>query len=125
MKKLIIISGVTGTILLIFRLIGTITDFALNDVLLWCGLFLLLIVFFPLVLVERYKQNKKLDDIIDSYSCKKPQHERIPKGNSVTSGWGMNNSPFRDRKGSASWGGGNIKASNVSRSKRKSFLGSR
>jgi len=60
--------------------------------------------------------------IIESYKGTTKNEVEIPKGSKVTKGWGMNNSPFRDRKSSASWGGGNIKGANVSRGSRRQFL---
>ena len=37
-------------------------------------------------------------------------------------GWGMNNSPFRERKAGLNWGGGNVHAANAKRNKGRGFL---
>lgn len=122
MKNIIVISGVLGGLLLLFRLIGIISEFVYNDLLLVSGLFLVVVVFIPLSIVDRVRQNRKINDIIDSYKGSGKNKEKLAVGDKVTKGWGMNNSPFRDRKSSASWGGGNIKGASVTRSSRKSFL---
>lgn len=116
------ISGITSGLLLLFRVIGIITEFIYNDLLLISGLVLFGAVFIPLSIISRIQQNRKINAIIESYKDSDKEKVKIPTGNKVTKGWGMNNSPFRDRKASASWGGGNIKGANVSRGSRKSFL---
>jgi energy-coupling factor transporter transmembrane protein EcfT len=122
MKAAIYLSGIIGTLLLVFRIIGIMLEFPLNNVFLILGSVLLLIVFLPLIIIERYLQNKKIDKIIVSY--KETNKETVPleKGDSEAKGWGMNNSPFRERKSGLIWGGGNIKGANAKRETRRNFL---
>ena len=59
--------------------------------------------------------------IVNDYKTKGEDREISEDSESPTVGWGMNNSPFRDRKSGLSWGGGNIHAANATRGRRKSF----
>jgi hypothetical protein len=122
MKTAIYISGIAGTMLLLFRIIGIVMEYPFNNVLLILSLFILFCVFLPLSIAERQRHNKKIDQIIDSY--KKTGKETVPieKGDLVAKGWGMNNSPFRERKSGLTWGGGNIKGANATRGTRRNFL---
>jgi len=122
MKTATYLSGIAGGLFIVFRVIGILFDFPLNNVFLLLGLVLLVLVFLPLILVERYLYNKKIDKIIDSFkeTDKNPSH--LDKGKFKAKGWGMNHSPFRERKSGLTWGGGNIKGAGASRGTRKSFL---
>ncbi len=122
MKTMIYISGIAGGLFLVFWLIGLFVDFPNNDIILACGVLLLGLVFFPLFFIDKYRHDKKITGIIESYKKEKKSTHQIKKGKSVTKGWGMNNSPFRKRKSGLTWGGGNIHASEASRKTRKSFL---
>ncbi len=83
---------------------------------------MLILVFTPLLLIDRYKHNKKLDRIIESYKEKSSKNSQLSANKSKFKGWDMNNSPYRQRKSGLTWGGGNIKAANATRGERKSFL---
>ncbi|MBE0637059.1 MAG: hypothetical protein IH598_00895 [Bacteroidales bacterium] len=122
MKTAIYLSGITGTLLLVLGIIGIMLEFLLNNVLLILGLVLLFIIFLPLIIIERYLSDKKIDKIIDAHKETDRKSVRSEKGDSETKGWGMNNSPFRERKSGLTWGGGNIKGASASRGTRKSFL---
>ncbi|PLX22811.1 MAG: hypothetical protein C0599_05565 [Salinivirgaceae bacterium] len=122
MKAAIFISGIGGTLLIVLRIIGIMADFQFNDHFLYSGAILLLAIFLPLTIIEKYLHNKKIDRIIHENKGGKHNKEEIHTDNPKTKGWGMNNSPFRDRKSGLSWGGGNVKAANATRGKRKSFL---
>jgi hypothetical protein len=122
MKTAIYISGITGTLLLVFRIIGIMLEFPLNNLLLILGLVLLLIIFLPLLIIERYLNNKKINRIIDSYKEADEKSVPLEKGDSKTKGWGMNNSPFRKRKSGLTWSGGNIKGANATRETKRGFL---
>lgn len=122
MKTAIYLSGISGTILLLISMVGIMLKFPYNTVFLILGLVLLVFIFLPLMLMDKYRQNKKIDDIIDSYKGKDKKIIHLEKGETKTKGWGMNNSPFRERKSGLTWGGGNIKGANSSRGTRKSFL---
>lgn len=76
-----------------------------------------------LFLFERYIYNKKINKIIKSFKGSKKKEGIKPQGKKpTTKGWGMNDSPFRERKSGLTWGGGNIKGASAKRGKRKSFL---
>lgn len=122
MKLIIYLSGVVGTMLLLFRLIGIFIEFPFNDFLLYTGVVLLLIICLPFVIIEKREHNKKIDAIISSYEGKQKKTFTTKKINSKTKGWDINNSPFRKRKSGLVWGGGNIKGATASRGTRKSFL---
>lgn len=122
MKTSIIISIVSGTLLLIFRLIGVFSNSDMHELSLILAMVLIFCVTIPLIIIDRIQQNRKINAIINSYKGTNKSKEKLPEGSKITKGWGMNNSPFRDRKSSASWGGGNIKGANVTRGNRKSFL---
>ena len=120
-KTVIYISGIAGGLVLVLRVIGIFTVFPFNDMLLGGGLALtgLAIV---LALVDRHRDKKQIDRIMDQpvegLGKDKPSGVEKPE----SGGWNMNNSPFRERKSGLTWGGGNIKAANASRGKRREFL---
>lgn len=118
MKIIAYISGILGGLLLMISLIGATINFDYTIVFLIFGLALIILLFIPLSVMERYKHNKKIKRIIQSYSDKPSEHNSIPSGKSELKGWSMNNSPYRKRKSGISWGGGNIHGSNASRGTR-------
>lgn len=122
MRIVIYFSGIAGILLLVIRTIGTMLEFPLNRLFLILGLVLLVTIFIPLMIINKYRQNKKIDAIINSYKGTDKKSVPLKKGDAKTQGWGMNNSPFRERRSCASWGGGNIKGASVSRGTRKPFL---
>jgi hypothetical protein len=122
MKIAIYLSGITGTLLLIIRITGIFLSLPSNRFFLISGLILLLVVFFPLLLIERYRYYSRIDKIIDSYKGKNRKTDPAGNVTTETKGWNMNNSPFRERKSGVTWGGGSIKGANATRGTRKSFL---
>ena len=122
MKIIMYISGITGILLLALRLLGTVMDFRENELMLIGGLILVGVVFFPLLLIDRHRHNKKIDNIIKSYEGREQEVKEIPKSGKGSKGWGMNNSPFRERRSGLSWGGGNVKAAEATRGTRRKFL---
>ena len=122
MKAATYISGIAGTFFILLRIIGVIMEFPLNNIFLTLGLALLVIVFLPLAIIERYRHNKKIDKIINSYKEAGKAAVPLEKGDLEAKGWGMNNSPFRERKSGLTWGGGNIKGANATRGTRRNFL---
>jgi len=115
-------SGIIGTILLVLRVIGIFFEFHQNDVFLIVGLFLLLFVFLPLSIVYKRSPQKKTLNSITSYKGTENKATQQKKGKVKTKGWGMNDSPFRERKSGLSWGGGNIKGAKAARGTRRTFL---
>ncbi len=122
MKIAIYLSGIAGSLLLLIRNTGIILEFPLNKLFLILGLILLVLVYLPLIIIDEYLHNKKINRIIDSYKEMDNNTIQKEKGDSKNKGWGMNNSPFRERKSGLTWGGGNIHGANASRGNRKSFL---
>lgn len=122
MKTAIFLSGLTGTLLLVIRTIGIWLEFPLNEAYLILGLVILLFIFVPLILIDKYLHKKKMNSIIASFKSSDNENKKLNKTVSKTKGWGMNNSPFRERKSGLTWGGGNIKGANAKRGTRKSFL---
>ncbi len=118
MRILIYISGILGGLLLMISLVGTINDFKFNAVFLISGLALIILIYIPLLIIEKYKHNKKIKSIIKSYSDKPSKHNSISSGKSEIKGWSMNNSPYRKRKSGINWGGGNVHGANASRGTR-------
>lgn len=99
------------------------------------GILLFVVILLPLLLVRDYRQKRKVKLIINSHRKSNEQRSlqndketrdarSEPDGHTVPEGWGMNNSPFRDRKAGLTWGGGNIKASEATRGTKRKFLGS-
>ena len=121
MKNMIYVSGIVGGLALVLRGIGIFAEFPFNDLLLAGGLALTSLAL-VLILVDRYRDKKQIDRIMDQpvegRDQDKPSGEEKPE----SGGWNMNNSPFRERKSGLTWGGGNIKAANASRGKRRKFL---
>lgn len=122
MRIIIYISGILGGLLLMISLIGTITNLTYNTLFFISGLGLIILIFIPLSLVDKYRHNKKIKSIIKSYSNIPSKHNSISSGKSEIKGWSMNNSPFRERRSGITWGGGNIKGANATRGKRKSLF---
>lgn len=99
----------------------------MNERAILIGILLFVLVVLPILLVRDHRHKKKVKRIIQSY--REAKDESKPEGEagkaaspSGASGWGMNNSPFRQRKSGLTWGGGNIKASEAKRGTRKKFL---
>ncbi len=122
MKTIIYISGILGAILLVVSSIGIYAELPNNRFIFISSLLLLILIFLPFSIVEKYKQNKKVNDIIRSYKDKNQENKSVKHGEAKTNGWGMNNSPFRERKSGLNWGGGNVKGANAARGTRKSFF---
>jgi hypothetical protein len=98
------------------------------------GILLFVLAVLPVLLIRNYRQKRKVRQIIESHRIRNEQRsqhntEGIPGAHSepedqtVPEGWGMNNSPFRERKSGLTWGGGNIKASEAKRGTKRKFMG--
>ena len=121
MNLLIYISGLAGGMLLVLRIIGIFSPVFQDNLLLYSGAGIILLVFIPLLIRDKLLQEKKIDDIIRSYKGKKPEETEFKKGPGKSKGWSMNNSPFRKRRSGLNWGGGNVHAANANRGMRRSF----
>jgi len=83
-------------------------------------IFGLMLIFF---LIDKYLYNQRTKRIIQKYKgFNKEKNISDQKKKPITKGWGMNDSPFRDRKSGLTWGGGNIKGASAKRGTRRSFL---
>jgi hypothetical protein len=122
MKFLMYISGITGILFLAMRLLGTVMEFQENSIFLIFGLILLGLIFMPLFILDRYRHNRKINNIIKSYEGRERKMPGHPKPVQGPKGWSMNDSPFRERKSGLTWGGGNIRAAEATRGTRRSFL---
>ncbi|MDN3689338.1 hypothetical protein [Cyclobacterium jeungdonense] len=122
MKRIIYISGILGGLLLIIGLIGMIVPFPFNGLWLLAGVILLVLICIPLMMVDRYRYNKKIDHIIKKCKGQPSKIERLSTEKSKVKRWSMNNSPFRERKSGLTWGGGNVKGANATRGNRRKFL---
>ncbi len=122
MKIIILISGVAGALLLMLGMLGVFIEFNGEGTVLVSGLVLLTLVCLPLYLVDKHREDRKIDQIIKSYEGRKKKEPEPAKGGQSPRGWGMNDSPFRERKSGLTWGGGNIKAAEATRGKRRKFL---
>lgn len=99
----------------------------MNERAILIGFLLFVVIILPILLVRDYRQHREHRRIIDSYRSGKKEKdtegdamkEASPSG---AVGWGMNNSPFHERKSGLIWGGGNIKASEAKRGIRRKFL---
>lgn len=131
MKTAIYISGFVAAFLLLGWLLALKMGMSRHLVMLASGSFVLFLVYLPLVVRKRNIHRKRMKEIIRQYQENKdtsntsilnhhPGNE-VPEKESghKTSGWSMNNSPFRERNAGATWGGGNIHAANVTRNRRK------
>ena len=122
MKTAIYLSGILGMILIVIGFLGKMMGFTPGNIFLITGSVFLLLVFIPLIIIERNQYNKRIDQIIESYRNNPEKKKEAKSEKKTTTGWGMNNSPFRERTSGLSWGGGNIKAANAKRGSRRSFL---
>jgi hypothetical protein len=122
MKMLIYISGITGALLLVFRLLGVFMAFPFNNLLVLAALGMLVLVFLPLYFVDRYRHNKKIREIIQSGKYKQEVRKEATKEDYKVKGWDMNTSPFRERRSGLRWEGGNIKGANAKRGTKRGFL---
>jgi TM2 domain-containing membrane protein YozV len=123
MRKLIYISGVIASVLILLRFAGLFIPFFAREFFLFSGLGIFLFVFLVAILVDRKQQEKKIRGIISSYSGKPKDKTEGKEMETKTKGWSMNNSPFRTRRSGLTWGGGNVHAANAKRGTRRTFRG--
>jgi len=120
MRILITTAAILGGLLLVAGLIGLVAGFEYTSLFLITAAALLIVVMGPMLAIYRYRQNKRMDEILQNYKGK--EHQTIGSSKEAGQGWNMNSSPFRERKSGLSWEGGNIKASGAKRGSRRKFL---
>ena len=96
-------------------------EFSLNNFILITGLSLLGLVCLPLYFADKYRQKKKIDEIIASHKGKDSQKKMNDEKTKIK-GWDMNTSPFHERKSGVTYEGGNIYGKVGRRNSRRSFL---
>ena len=122
-RIIIFLSGFSGCLLLAFYILGLFADKSYDSVVLGIIVFLIFLICIPMIFFERYKQNRKIDEIIRAH--KRVKKEKIGRSNETgrkVKGWSINNSPFRDRKSGTTWSGGNIHGSIPKRGGRKGLF---
>jgi len=106
----------------IFTFISEFIEFELNNYVLIPVLIIIGLVI-VLFFTDKYLYNKKIKKIIKGFAGhEKEENVSTEKKKTTSKGWGMNDSPFRERKSGLTWGGGNIKGASAKRGTRKSFL---
>ncbi|MGF1585782.1 MAG: hypothetical protein ACFCUM_10695 [Bacteroidales bacterium] len=144
MKQLIYISGVTGGILLILRILGIFVEFSFNRPLLLTGL-LLTVVSITFSLIYKDLQNRKIRKLLRKYrdggspdsEIRKPDRikeskgEKMEKGNgdddekkakSGEKGFEPGKTSLRKKKSGLVWEGGNIKGTTAARGTKRRFI---
>lgn len=121
MKVVIYVSGILGVILLTLGIVGSLAESSGSQLMMFAGIALIIVLCIPLLLFSRYLQEKKIQEIIHNAKFKVSPEIEKNKKKSPTKGWGINNSPFRERKSGLNWGGGNIHGAKASRGSRRAF----
>ena len=122
MKILIYITGIGSGILIVSGTWGVLFEQPLATAILIFGL-VLAMIFFSLLFIEKHRQDKKINEIIKSHKGDKYNKEEEKHPHELPKGWGMNDSPYRERKSGLEWTGGNIKGLTAKRTSRKKFMG--
>jgi hypothetical protein len=124
MNRIIIyISGFVGFLLISLYILGLFADKSYGPVVLIIGNALIILVCIPMILLERYRHDRKVDEIIHSHQ--KSKKEKIGHSNKEgqqVKGWSMNDSPFRERRSGVKWSGGNIHGAIPKREGRKGLF---
>ncbi len=146
MKRIIYITGVTGGILLILRILGIFVEFSFNRQMLLTGL-LLTVISITFSLIYKDLQNRKIRKLLRKYRdsrspdslVRKPDRSKGSDGEEVDQGNGGNENDekrtksgekglepgknsLRERKTGLVWGGGNIKGANATRGTKRGFI---
>ncbi|MCF8231889.1 MAG: hypothetical protein K9J27_06830 [Bacteroidales bacterium] len=121
MKALKTISGFSGAVLLIYWWLGIIFDYHVSFYFLIAGLILFGLVFCPLALLDKHRRENRWDTIRDDK--KKQPHSQAEGGKkNKRKGYGVSNSPYRERSSGLRWEGGSVYGANAKRGSRRSFL---
>lgn len=112
---------ISGVILFIPHAMGSIKDLPYNFFFIG-GVILIIGITIAVHQIKKFRYNQRIHKIIESYKGSQKKEQKKLEPVMVKKGWGMNNSPFRERKSGITWGGGHIKGASASRGSRKSFL---
>ena len=107
-----------GFVFLVLDFNGFVIGESHDDLFLYLGLGILLLVTLPLHFLERYNYNKRKESIIKTYKTKKGP-KKVTGNNK---GSKVNYPSFRKQKSGLTWGGGNIHGSSAKRGAKRGFL---
>lgn len=122
-KSAIYISGIIGGLLLVLSFVAYMVELPVAHLLFYLAVVVLLVGFLPLYIFSKRRASRRIQKIIQKHAASKYGEESESKESVDIKSWGMNDSPYRERKSGLIWGGGNIHASNATRPTRKKFLG--
>lgn len=121
MKTYIYISGFLSAFFFAGWIVAMLMGLSAHLVMLLAGAIIFFLVYLPLIIRKRRQHLDRMEEIIRNYKSGDSQKVADPTGEkSQNKGWSMNDSPFRERRSGATWGGGNIHAANVTRGTRRS-----
>jgi len=121
MKALKYISGFSGAILLIYWLLGILFDFRVSFYFFVAGLVLFGLVFLPLAILDKNRRENRWDTIRDEEENAEISETKKNK-NHKRKGYGISDSPYRERNSGLRWEGGSVYGANAKRGSRRSFL---
>ena len=122
-RLMIYVSGLAGILLLSLYILGLFADKSYDHLILISGILLIVLICVPMILLERRRRNRKIEEIIHQH--KKTSKEKIGHSSDAgkkVRGWSMNQSPFRERKSGTTWSGGNIHGALPKRQSRKGLF---
>jgi len=118
MRNSIYFSAILGLAFLAIRFIGLFIEVSNSNLYLFIGTGIILLVTWPLYLIERFRYKKKKASILKKY-----QGEHLTKNVKDLKKKDNPDYPsFRKQKRGLSWGGGNIHGSNAKRGSKRGFL---
>lgn len=118
MRNSIFFSAILGLAFLGIRFIGLFIELSNAKLYLFIGLAILLLVTWPLYLIERFIYKKKKASILKKYQGKHPVKDLKKTKNKRTPDYPS----FRKQKRGLTWGGGNIHGSTAKRGAKRGFL---
>jgi hypothetical protein len=118
MRNSIYFSAILGLAFLAIRFIGLFIEIRHTHLFLLIGLSIILLVTFPLVLIERLRYKKKKASILKKYQGK--SQARNSKKSEIKHN--PDYPSFRKQKRGLTWGGGNIHGSTAKRGSKRGFL---
>lgn len=121
MKKAIYFSAFSGIFFVLISVFGSKYDLEFIHLLLPLGIGLLLVVAFPLLLIDYFDRSKKINQ---PKNCEphdkktRASHSSMPTKKKSIKGYPT----FSQRKSGLEWGGGNIHGSSAKRGSKRGFL---
>ena len=118
MRNSIYFSAILGLAFLAIRFIGLFIEVSNSNLYLFIGTGIILLVTWPLYLIERFRYKRKKASILKKYQGK--HLTKNPKD--LKKKHNPDYPSFRQQKSGLSWGGGNIHGSNAKRGSKRGFL---